>query len=425
VAASVSPISREVNKMGGNEIADNSGGPGGLTPAVRPVSFDVGSVDRHQQRSQDLMAHERSSVQESRMYVLVGADPNATNIEHPGGQITASIGLASFLVSQGFRCEVVDTTQSSFPIPGLGTRIRKGAKRLVQVIRLLRKNPVRGVVIFASAGWSFYEKVLISGICRLFRVPDLFFVRSGHFLAQVQSSIWRRLLVSALLRVPARIAAQGENWKDFYRSLGVRRERILLVRNWVPPSVGIVTEAKAAPSDSPLQFVFVGWLVRQKGVLECLEAVERLANDFDFRFVFVGGGDLEDELRRRVARGNWSGQVVVLGWQNYAAVQAILAESHVFVLPSYAEGCPNALLEAMAHGLPAICTAVGAIPDSIQDGMNGFLVPVADGQAVAGAMQKYLASPDLVRDHSQVTLRIVELIHDRVKNCSQIVSSFD
>jgi glycosyltransferase involved in cell wall biosynthesis len=85
----------------------------------------------------------------------------------------------------------------------------------------------------------------------------------------------------------------------------------------------------------------------------------------------------------------------MLGWIDAAAIAALLARSDVLLLPSHFEGMPNAVLEAMAAGVPVVCTAVGSLPDLIHDGENGFLAEVGDTALMSAAVNKLLADAEL------------------------------
>ena len=354
-------------------------------------------------------------------YVLVGAKPSREVAQNPGGQLTASIGLISYLRLHGHDVEIIDTTQSSFPVPPFRVRLIKGSKRLVTLFWLFCSSEVSGVIIFASAGFSFYERICMSALCRLFGVPDLFFIRSGHFMTAVHASSWTAFWARFLLKVPVRIGAQGSNWSEFYRSLGVNPARISVIRNWLPDWVTIVNTPKPLRLDEPIHFIFVGWLVREKGVLELLDAISELRSRHHFRFTFVGSGTLEEQVQKCIEVSGWGTDVVALGWKSPEEVQQLLISADVFVLPSYAEGFPNALLEAMAKGLPAICSDVGGISDSVIQGVNGFLIPPRETQPLVEAMESYLRYPDLIKSHSQATLNMLRKNHDLIINCQKIL----
>jgi glycosyltransferase involved in cell wall biosynthesis len=100
----------------------------------------------------------------------------------------------------------------------------------------------------------------------------------------------------------------------------------------------------------------------------------------------------------------------VLGWLGQEEKHAALARARVFLLPTYFEGMPVAVLEAMAHGLPVVTTPVGDVPDAITDGYNGFLIPPGDVDAIVDRVSRLLDDPGLAeRLGTQARERIREV----------------
>lgn len=349
--------------------------------------------------------------------------PKVRQGEHPGGQGTATHTALEYAREMGYGLEIVDTTQSSFPVPSFAKRLTRGIGRLAQLIRLLAGGEVSGVVIFASDGFSFFERMGCSLLCKLFGVRDLFFQRSGFFVDDVACSLWRRVVARQLLKLPYRIGSQGKNWTEFYYSMGVEPARLTVIRNWLPESVPMRCTPRSYSPEESFHFIFVGWLVPEKGVLELLDAIECVRRKYRFRLTFVGGGTLEHVVKARIQECGWAGEIAVTGWKQPDEVVQLLDEADVFVLPSYAEGFPNALLEAMARGLPAICTDVGGVSDSLHHEINGFLIPPRNVDALVEAMSCYLRDTNLVQRQSTETIRIVARNHGRVANCKLLFSA--
>jgi glycosyltransferase involved in cell wall biosynthesis len=143
---------------------------------------------------------------------------------------------------------------------------------------------------------------------------------------------------------------------------------------------------------------FTGRLVRYKGLPLLLEVWERLAaDDPTGRLVLVGGGghdmhNCEDELRSFVRDRRLEGRVSFTGDIDH--VHEYLRASDCFVFPSLNEAFGISLIEALACGLPVVASATGGIPDIVEDGVNGILVPVGDGAALGRALRSLLADPE-------------------------------
>ncbi len=169
--------------------------------------------------------------------------------------------------------------------------------------------------------------------------------------------------------------------------LGVHRERIHLVRNGIDASLfGAADRAKARralglPRDERV-LLFVGRLEERKGIFDLLEAFERVRRRVDARLVLVGDGVATARVRAAASRGG----IRVVGARPHAEIGQWLTASDLLVLPSWMEGTPNVVLEALSCGRPVVATRVGGIPDVVSDDRAGILVPPRDPAALADAI---------------------------------------
>ena len=109
--------------------------------------------------------------------------------------------------------------------------------------------------------------------------------------------------------------------------------------------------------------------------------------------VLAGAGELEEELRRRAGEPDLEGRVHFLGHRD--DVPRILRSVDVFCLPSRLEGLGTSVLDAMAAGAPVVASAGGGIPEMVEDGVSGLLVPPGRPEALAAALERVLGNPDL------------------------------
>lgn len=146
------------------------------------------------------------------------------------------------------------------------------------------------------------------------------------------------------------------------------------------------------PPRSPLRLLFVGRLSFQKGVDTLLRALARIGGS-ELRLMLVGDGPERASLEAQARAAGLAGQVRFSGWQERAALPEIYRAADCFVFPSRDEGMPNALLEAMATGLPLIASRIAGNEELVLPGVNGLLVPADDVEALADALRKLLADP--------------------------------
>ncbi len=177
---------------------------------------------------------------------------------------------------------------------------------------------------------------------------------------------------------------------------------------------------------SARRLLCIGRLCEQKGQSLLLEAAHQLTTrGVPFELVLAGDGEMRTEIERLIERYQLQTVVRVTGWISSDQVRAELLAARALVLPSFAEGLPVVIMEAMALRRPVISTFVAGIPELVVPGEHGWLVPAGDIEALADAMQSCLdASDDILvefgeRAHSRVRER-----HDVDNEASKLIAQF-
>ena len=141
---------------------------------------------------------------------------------------------------------------------------------------------------------------------------------------------------------------------------------------------------------------YIGRLTKAKGVLDFVQAIPMvLKKEDEIKFVIGGDGNLFNEIKEFIDKNRLSDKVELTGWIPNDKLPDYLNELKLVILPSYTEGLPNLLLEAMACGTPALATPVGAIPDMITDGETGFIVENNSPECIAENVIRALEYPNL------------------------------
>lgn len=197
-----------------------------------------------------------------------------------------------------------------------------------------------------------------------------------------------RFLLPAALRSDRFVALNAAVVEEL-RAVGVPEERILSLPNGVDLD-GVVPRADHA-LEGVARLVFVGRLHQQKGLATLLDAVDLLNRRSPglVRATLIGEGPARASLEAHVRRRGLEGCVELTGERD--DVRADLRAADVFVLPSHAEGLSNALLEAMAHGLPVVVSNVPGNVDVVRDDLNGLVFPVGDSAALAECLERLVA----------------------------------
>jgi len=142
------------------------------------------------------------------------------------------------------------------------------------------------------------------------------------------------------------------------------------------------------------RLVCVGRICEQKGQLLLIEAAARLAQrGVEFELVLAGDGEMRGEVESLIARHGLVKQVRITGWLSSAQVRDELLQARALVLPSFAEGLPVVIMEAMALRRPVLTTWIAGIPELIRDGVHGWLLPAGDVDALVAGMERCLQMP--------------------------------
>ncbi len=186
---------------------------------------------------------------------------------------------------------------------------------------------------------------------------------------------------SALAEKCIRLGAKSDSTKVIIT--GVDREAFR------PRNREAARRALGLPVDGKL-ILYVGWLAEHKGASDALRAFERIRNGEGVRLAYVGDGPLLGRLRQRAAEGR---DVIVTGSLDGAKVSHWLSACDLLTLPSYHEGTPNVVLEAISSGRPVVATRVGGIPDVCSSPIYGEVVTPGSIPELARAYERVLAKP--------------------------------
>jgi glycosyltransferase involved in cell wall biosynthesis len=193
--------------------------------------------------------------------------------------------------------------------------------------------------------------------------------------------------------------------RDHLAALAPDQKRVVLSYHGLDlgrfPPVERAQTRDGSDSADPIRLLSVGRAVAKKGYEDLLDALALLPPELNWRLVHIGGGSLAKDLERRADRLGLAGRIEWRGARPQADVLAAYRAADLFVLASRIaedgdrDGLPNVLVEAQSQRLPCLATAVSAIPELIEDGRTGLLVPPGEPQALARALESLIRTPAL------------------------------
>lgn len=232
----------------------------------------------------------------------------------------------------------------------------------------------------ASRG-SAIRKSIISKVLSFFGVPYILHVHSGEFsiFYSQQPKIIKHIIKNAIFSASNVVFLSDAMLEWCKNELGVTRA--VVVRNGCR-DINFGGRQKCRDRD----ILFLGRVNKKKGIDDLLVAIKSVSNLIpDITATIAGDGDIKSYLEMASLNGI-ENRVIFLGWVDRKACDNLLLTHKVFVLPSYYEGMPMSILEAMSAGIPVISTNVGGVPEVIDSGVSGILINPGDVNALSEAI---------------------------------------
>ncbi len=325
--------------------------------------------------------------------LFVGAFKKTGKDGNIGGQMYASQSLISSTLNKDIEWVLIDSTADSNITRSFFNRAGNAMKRLLLFSYHILFSKIDKVLIFTAHRFSFVEKGGMVMIAKMLGKEAVLAPRSGIIVKDIEHSAFMRYYIPLVLKKADVVICQGVRWKTFYYNLlGSDEEKFVIIQNWLDIT-------KYFPSnksiDKPeINVLFLSWVDENKGILDLIKAAANLKLQFSHvKYHIAGDGTAMSASQAMVKEKGLGNQFIFHGWVNGKEKQDLLAMSNVYVLPSYFEGLPNSLLEAMASGLTVITTDVGVIPDVVQDGYNGYLFSKGEVEALSQKLKLTFENP--------------------------------
>ena len=268
-------------------------------------------------------------------------------------------------------------------------RFGHSANPMTFAVSLLPKVwPLRRKLDVIMGSWAYPDGLAAILLGRWFKLPVVVKVHGSDLNVFSERDSVRRLLARKLPRAD-RLLAVSRALAAKARALGVAADRIGFLPNGIDRAIFRPCDRTEARRELELPdgrlLLFVGGIEASKGVLDLLQAFESIApRSPELRIALVGDGS---ELPRwREARARWPGRIFLLGAQPLAKVARWIAACDVLTLPSWNEGTPNVVLEALASGRRVVATRVGGIPDVLGSAVAGEMVSARHPDELAEAL---------------------------------------
>lgn len=272
------------------------------------------------------------------------------------------------------------------------------------VLFLIFDRRIKIVHIHTAANASFERKMIMAKTARMFGKKVVLHMHAADFreyYAESSKQQWMRDSINAC----DKLIVLSPQWKDYFVQIGIDEHKIVILNN-------IVSTPESTSDDTTepkVRFLFMGTLSQRKGIRDLLNVIidhhEELRGKFMLRF----GGNEDEEIIKKILADNELDDVARFeGWVTGEKKWNLLKWANCYILPSYNEGLPISILEAMAYGKPIVSTPVGGIPEVVKSGRNGILVEPGNKEQIWNALKHYIDNPDCIKQEGKESLEIVK-----------------
>ena len=253
---------------------------------------------------------------------------------------------------------------------------------------------IRIVHIHGASHTSFYRKSFFIYLCKFLRTKVILHIHGGSFIDFINHSKGKR--VRRILQKCDAIIVLGKPWKDFMKEI-LGHEYIYILNNII--SHPLLEEDTNLNKNDVLNLLFLGHINNEKGIFDLVEVLHENRELFAGQVILHIGGGLfeENRLVKYLSDNELQDMVKFHGWVAGKEKARLLSLADVFILPSYIEGLPISILEAMSYSLPVISTSVGAIPDIIKVQENGLLVQPGDKKKLKESIEYFICNPEKIK----------------------------
>lgn len=310
--------------------------------------------------------------------VLVGP-----SLSQRGGIVSVIQALRGFLSSKNIQVDVISTTTDGGTIRKILTFMHSW----LSVVRICLLNNKSIVHLHMSSGGSCLRKSILGLTCWLFKTNYIIHLHSGRFDTFYTQELNRssKSFVNFVFRKADNIIVLSQAMKTWLDNT-IQPRKVNIIFNGVP---SCITPEKSAESPTVL---FLGRLCTNKGTGELISAMREVIKVVPDAILELGGdGDIESYKQQASDMPN----IKFLGWINDDARKEAFARASIYCLPSWSEGLPMSVLEAMSAGLPVVSTPVGGIPEAVEHGKTGLLIKPGDVKGLADALTCLLLDTSL------------------------------
>jgi len=266
------------------------------------------------------------------------------------------------------------------------------------ILFFLLIHPNYKLVHIHSASYiSFYRKYLFFLTVKyILRRKIVYHIHSGKYkVFYKNANIFVALMIKQMVEKSDIVICLSIQWKEFFEE-NFTLKSIYILNNIIPTPIEIIKNRE----DEKVIFLLLGRVGKNKGIFDIIETVYKNRDYFIGKIeIFIGGDGEIDRLKQEIKKYRIEEIVKYIGWVSGTKKDRLLANADVYLLPSYNEGLPISILEAMSYKKPIISTDVGGISTIVKNGFNGFLIEAGDKEALFTKMKYFIENREKIDEY--------------------------
>ncbi len=269
-------------------------------------------------------------------------------------------------------------------------------KAILQFLYWMLFHPeIKIVHVQGSVGASFWRKAIFIYIAKFFHKKVVWHMHAGRFAVFYQQ---HRYAVRKVVNKSDVIIALSEYWKEYFKN-EFPTKRVEIIKN-------VISAPRVHKQQTGyFTLLFLGLLGKNKGIYDLLECIRDHKVEFQGKLkLYIGGNGEIEHVKQLIKEYGIADIVIFEGWVSGDKKIELLNKSDAYILPSYKEGLPISILEAMSYEMPIISTPVGGIPEIVSNGENGYLVEPGNKEDIYKAIISLLNNTDLRNRMGKVSL---------------------
>ena len=275
---------------------------------------------------------------------------------------------------------------------------------VVFVWYMLFDKTIKIVHIQGAAFASFERNMYFVRVGKLFGKKVIMHMHCADFESYYNPSRHKQRIIDTINACDLYLVL-SDSWRTYFKSIGVKNDIIKVLNNTISPPV----TRKVERFSDTLNLLYLGVIGQRKGIYDILKALKDHKDKFEEKICLrIGGNQEEEKLIACIKDYGLQNMVTFEGFVSGDKKIECLNWADVYILPSFNEGLPIGILEAMAYGHPVISTPVGGIPEVVKDGLNGTMVEPGNVEQIANAISTFVENKELIMEYGDKSLKVVK-----------------